>query len=457
MGTNLQAEPFLMASALYADRHMANIWSERSTVSCWLRVEASLARAQAQNGVIPATTAQALEAALVIDRIDLDKLWQETRNVGYPILPLISQVSEGLPSEVAGRLHYGATTQDIMDTGLALQIKDSIARLTQLVTAIGGSLLQAAREHSGTVLAARTHNQQAVPTTLGAKWAVYVDELGRQLDRLEQLEARACRVSLFGAGGTSAALGPTSASVRAEMARELGLGPAAIPWHASRDSLAEYVAVSASLAHSVARLAREIANLSRTEVGEVLEPGGHHRGASSTMPQKANPVTSEAVIGLTNLVRGLLTPAYAAMILEHERAAGEWQIEWDAIPRASCLTAAALSLMAELVPRLRVDPAAMSLNMSRDGGLVMAEAYMIRLAGPLGRGPAHDVVYEAASRSRSSGRDIESILQELVPTEAWLASTLSGPVDPASYLGETQLQVDAAAAAWADRSRREST
>lgn len=457
MGASEQSAPFLMLSALYTDDVMVALWSEHATVESWLKVEASLALAQAKHGVITAETAKALRAALVMQRIDLQRLWSDTRNVGYPILPLIRQVSDGLPDEVAGRLHFGATTQDIMDTGLALQLKQSLTRLRQLVTDIGDSLLRMARVHSSTVMAARTHNQQAVPTTLGAKWAVYVDELGRQLERLDQLEPRVCRISLFGAGGTSAALGPTSVAVREEMARDLGLVDAAIPWHASRDGLAEYVAVVASLAHSVARLAREIANLSRTEIGEILEPGGHHRGASSTMPQKANPIGSEAVIGLTNLVRGLLTPAFAAMVLEHERAAGEWQIEWDALPRASCLTAAALALMAGLLPDLRVNPEMMTANMSRDGGLVMAEAYMIRLAGPLGRGHAHDVVYESASRSRETGKSMQAILKDLVPPAAWAESTLEGPIDPQSYLGEARRQVDMAETIWARRSKRESS
>lgn len=440
--------PFFMLSELYADPVMNRVWSEGAFVEAWLRVEAALAWAQAENGVFEASIAEALEAALVLDHIDFDRLWHETRIVGYPIFPLIRQISERVPPAAAGRLHYGATTQDIMDSGIALQIKAAIARLRELLYAMGDALAEAADSHRTTVLAARTHNQQAVPTTLGAKWAVYLDEVGRQLLRLEQMEPRVCRVSLFGAGGTSAALGPTSAAVRAAMARRLGLEPAEIPWHVSRDSLVEYVAACASLAHTAARFAREVVNLSRTEIGEILEPGGHLRGASSTMPQKANPIVSEAVIGIANLVRGLVSPGYAAMVVEHERAAGEWQIEWDAIPRASCLTAAALALVVHLIPRLRVFPERMLHNLDHDGGLIMSEAYMIRLAATLGRSTAHDVVYEAARRARREGKKLESVLQTLVPSRAWAQAFVDGPIEPKAYLGEAEKIVDAALARW---------
>lgn len=457
MRADARSSPFLMLSALYADEAMTEVWSERSTIKAWLQVEAALARAQASNGVFPAGIADALAAALDIERIDPARLWRETRNVGYPILPLIRQVSEGLPSDVAGRLHFGATTQDIMDTGLALQLRDSIARLRELASTTGNALAHMAREHRATVMAARTHNQQAVPTTFGAKLAVYVDELARQLQRLDQLEERACRVSLFGAGGTSAALGSTAAAVRSGMASVLGLRDAAVSWHASRDTVTEYVAVCASLAHTAARLAREISNLSRTEIAEVLEPAGHHRGASSTMPQKANPVTSEAIIGLANVARGVVTPAYAAMVVEHERATGEWHIEWDVIPRASTVTAAALQLTAELVPELRVCPQRMTENLNHDGGLVMAEAYMIRLAGPLGRGVAHDLVYEAVVQARASGRGLAAVLQELVPPEAWDEATRDGPIGPAAYLGEAEELVEAALKTWSEAQRKART
>lgn len=448
MGRSTDSTPFMMLSSLYRDDVMSRIWSERSTIQTWLQVEAALARAQANHGVFPSETAEVLAAALDIERVDVGRLWRDTRNVGYPILPLIRQVGEGLPSEVAGRLHYGATTQDIMDTGMALQLVHSLARLRELVAQSGDALATLAHEHRATVMAARTHNQQAVPTTFGAKLASYVDEFARQLQRLDQLRERACRVSLFGAAGTSAALGPTALTVRAEMANLLGLRDATVSWHASRDALTEYVATCASLAHTAARLAREISNLSRTEVGEVLEPAGHHRGASSTMPQKANPVTSEVIIGMANVVRGLLAPSYAAMVVEHERATGEWHIEWDVIPYASTVTASALRLAAELVPGLRVDTERMAANLNLDGGLVLAEAYMIRLARQLGRGVAHDLVYEAVVEARATRRDLASVLAEIAPPEAWQQASLEGDIGPADYVGETEALVAGALEAW---------
>jgi len=445
-----------MLSDLYHDAEMSEIWSESTTVNMWLRTEAELARAQAEHGLFSRDIAEGLAAALILSNVDLDRLWRDTKVVGYPILPLTQQISEAVSPEVGGRLHYGATTQDIMDTGLSLQLKASISRLRDLLLSVGDALAASVSAHRHTIMAARTHNQQAVPTTLGAKWAGYLDEVARHLVRLTQLEDRLCRVSLFGAGGTAAALGPTSASVRERLAALLNLQVAGVSWHAARDSVAEYLSLCILLSHTAARFAREVSNLSRTEIGEVLEPGGYHRGASSTMPQKSNPITSEVILGLANLARGSAIPGYSAMLVEHERAAGEWQIEWDALPQTSCLTATALAMAAELIPTLRVFPEVMSENMRKDGGLVMSEAYMIRLVESMGKGPAHDLVYEAAVRARKEELPLPEVLFAMMANDLWRETIGDCVIDPSSYLGECESVVEAVLAAWSElRAKRE--
>lgn len=439
---------FHLLSDLYADPAMAEVFGEERTIAAWLEVEAALAEAQGDVGVLPQETARVLAAAVRRVAIDRERLWNETRVVGYPILPLIRQAGAQLPAAVAGRLHFGATTQDIMDTGWALQVRDALARLDDLLVGWGDALADAALRHAGTVMAGRTHNQQAVPTTFGAKLATLLDEVRRHRQRLAELRPRACRVSLFGAGGTAAALGPRSADVRARLAARLGLEGADVPWHAARDAVAEFVSVAALTAQTAARFAREVANLSRTEIGEVFEPAGHHRGASSTMPQKANPITAEVILGLASIVRGYVGAGLGAMLVEHERATGEWHVEWDAVPRTATLAAGALAAAGELTRGLRVDADAMRRNLAHDHGLIMAEAFMIRLAGPLGQAGAHDRVYAATADARHGGVPLAEALRARVDAADWRAAGLDDAVTPESYLGEATAVAQRAAHAW---------
>ncbi|MGW0204015.1 lyase family protein, partial [Nonomuraea sp. NPDC003201] len=325
-------QTFKLLPELFGDGAMTEIFSAERTVLAWLRTEAALARAQAEEGVISEADARAIEAACVPANIDVRRLWSEAVNVGYPILPLVRMISAALPEGPNGRVHYGATTQDIMDTGLALQMGEALDHLRALLGSFGGALARLVAEHAGTVVAARTHAQQAVPTTFGAKMAVLLAEVTRQRDRVSEAARRVRVVSLFGAGGTSAAMGERSSQVRERVAGVLGLGTTEVPWHVARDGVAEFGVTCASLAATAARFAREVVDLSRTEVGEVREAGGHHRGASSTMPQKANPIGCEAVIGMSGTAGALSSGLFRAMEAGHERAAGEWQVEWYVVP-----------------------------------------------------------------------------------------------------------------------------
>lgn len=443
-------QPFSLLSRLYTDGPMRAIFSEEATVRAWLEVEAALARGQAELGLIPTGDAEAIATACRVEAVDLDRLWSEAANVGYPILPLVRQLSDHLPAGPDGRVHLGATTQDIMDSGLALQLRQALDRLDSLCIDVGDALAGLVERHRDTVLAARTHGLQAVPTTLGAKLAVLVDEVIRHRERLAQLRPRVCRLSMFGAGGTSAAYGERVAELRRTVAVRLGLAVTDIPWHVARDGLAELTFTSAAMAKTCARLAREVIDLSRTEIDELREADGHHRGASSTMPQKANPIWAEGIVGLAVSAATASAAMLRAMEAGHERAAGEWHAEWDALPRVVCLSAAALSTAARLLRGLRVDPEAMRRNLSADGGALMAEAYMIRFAPALGRERAHDLVYEMVRAARASGRS----LAEEVTRRADEAGELGGqlPIPPEAYLGDAARICTTALARW-----REST
>lgn len=435
------AAVFSLLATLYVDDMTAQVFSERRTVESWLAAEVALARAQAGAGVISTDDAARIAAAAVMANVDLPRLWRESRNVGYPILPLVRMLAEALPGGAGGRVHYGATTQDIMDSGLALQLSEALTRLAALVGRFGDALAAHVDVHRRTVMAARTHAQQAVPTTFGAKLAVLLDELGRHAQRLREVRPRVCRVSLFGAGGTSAALGPHATEIRTAMAAELGLASSGVPWHVARDGIAELGGLCALLSATSCRFAREVIDLSRTEVGEVSEPQGHHRGASSTMPQKANPILSEAVVGMAATAGALASSLYRAMEAGHERAAGEWQIEWQVVPQLAVLAASSLAVAAEIAEGLVVETAAMRRNLTADGGLLMAEAHMMRLAPELGRERAHDLVYAAAKRARGNGTSLEEAL-------GGARSDGGESLRPDDYLGAAEAICDEALQTW---------
>ncbi|MFC3996633.1 lyase family protein [Nocardiopsis sediminis] len=440
--------PFSLLTHLAGDEEQAALFSAGSCIDGWLATERALALAQARHGVISASDAAAIVAAAHPEAIDADALWATARNVGYPILGLVRQVAAALPDGPNGRVHYGATTQDIMDTGLALQLSRSLAALDRRLARLGDALAARAEEHAATVMAGRTHGQQAVPTTFGATLGTLLAQLARHRERLAQAHPRIAVVSLFGAAGTAAALGPKSAQVRAEMADILGLRPADVPWHVDRDGVAEFGWLCATITAACAKFARNIADLSRTEIGEVSEPYSAHRGASSTMPQKVNPISSEVIIGLSGTAGALASSLARLQEAGHERAAGEWQIEWQVVPQLAVLAGSALAEAAVVAEGMRVDTARMRANLGLDGGLVMAEAQMIQLAAALGREDAHDLVYEAAVRARRDGTGLAGALRT-VAAEQGRAELLPEPlVGPDDYLGEAAAVARNAVKAW---------
>jgi 3-carboxy-cis,cis-muconate cycloisomerase len=427
--------PLCLLGGLYGDAAMAEIFSESQTIVSWLRVEAGLAQAQADCQVLTCDEAKAIGRACKLENISQGRLWSEARNVGYPILPLIRMIAEATEPSASGRVHYGATTQDIMDSGLALQLRDALTRLESQICEFGDALAHHAAEHASTPIAGRTHAQHAVPTTFGAKLAVYLDELVRHLERLGEARRRACVVSLFGAGGTAAALGPKSAKVRRRMAELLELEPAEISWHVARDRLAEFGQLCCLLAATCGRFATEIIHLSRNEIQEVTERRGHHRGASSTMPQKSNPIECEAVTGWAIVASSQASALYQFMRPGHERSAGEWQAEWVVIPQLAWIAASALGLCVGIAREMQVFPDMMRRNLDSQKGLIMAEAYMIRLAPSLGQARAHDLVYAAVREAMQSGQTLSAAVAAELPTHlADLAKEF--PIAPEDYLGE---------------------
>jgi 3-carboxy-cis,cis-muconate cycloisomerase len=300
------------------------------------------------------------------------------------------------------------------------------------------------------VMPGRTHAQPAVPITLGGKIAVWLSELARHVERLRSARARLAIVQLFGAAGTAAALGPRSRDVRHAVAERLGLGVVDVPWHTARDGVAEAGFALAALAGLCARLAREVVELSRPEIGELREEGGHQRGASSTMPQKANPIGSEAVIGMSVLAAHHAGALLAALQGTHERSAGEWQVEWDAVPAVFAAAGGAVAGAARVVEGLRVFPERMRANLELDGGTIMAEAAMMAVGEVLGRAEAHAAVYEASALARSENVSLAEAMRTTLAHDVLAAlPPLDEVLAPDAYLGETDAIVTAACESWA--------
>ena len=430
------------------DEEISRLFSEQSLVAVWLEVEQALALAQAELSVIPQTAAEAIVTAAVPAHIDLVRLRENTSVVGYPILPLLEQIAEASPD--AGRyVHWGATTQDVMDCGLALIASQALDRMHVLARELGDALAIAADRHRSTVMPGRTHAQPAVPITFGLKVAVWLSELTRHAERLRSARERIGVVQLFGAAGTAAALGDRSHEVRGLLAQRLGLRVVDVPWHTARDAIAETGFVLAALAATCGKLAHEVVELSRPEIGELHEAAGRHRGASSTMPQKSNPVGSELVIALSALAGQNAGALLLALQGTHERAAGEWQIEWDALPLVFATASGAVAESRRIVDGLSVFPERMRENLDAEGGSIMAESVMMALADLVGRSAAHDLVYEASTLARRQGIPLEEALRTTLDRDLLARlGPLEKLLDPHSYLGEANRIITVALDRW---------
>ncbi|CAB4844891.1 unannotated protein [freshwater metagenome] len=423
---------------LYGDSRMHDLWSLKSTLTYWLLVEAQLAGALGDAQVISSEDAQSIIEACSEKNIDVARLIRESKNVGYPIVSLVSMICESLPADQAGKVHWGATTQDIMDSALVLQIRDAIEYLLVLQERLGDAISDLTQKYAKTVMPGRTHGKQATPTTFGAKCAVFLDQISSDRQRLIDAYRGISSVSLHGAAGTSAALYPHGQQVRSALAKRLGLENTIIPWHVNRSAvIAVGDAVSACL-QMLARLAREIIDLSRTEIAEVSEGSSQYKGASSTMPQKANPIESESIIGYAISGESHAMALHRASEAAHERSSGEWQIEWRVLPDIFACAASALSLAVTSMQNLQVFPEQMAKNCSFDGGLLLAEAAMMHLAPRIGRDKAHKLLYEVCLECRKIGQSFESTLQVKLGKD-FEESFKGFSFNPADHIGEAPL------------------
>lgn len=431
---------------LYGTQEMRDVFSDEAYVGRMIEVEAALSRAQSKVGIIDAGAGAALTKAVASVTIDYQKLSHDTENVGYPVLPLVTQLVSQLDPDVARFVHWGATTQDIMDCASQLQMRRGLqlvrAELQDLVTILSSL----ATTHRDTPMAGRTHLQHALPCTFGFKCAVYLSSVVRHLERLTEIEQRCLLVQFGGAAGTLASLGTddTGVRVRAALAQELGLVDPPITWHVARDTIAEILNFLALVGGSLGKIAYDILIMASSEFGELSEPFVSHRGASSTMPQKRNPISAEVIFAASKLLRSQAALGLDAMITDFERASGPWHLEWAAIPTAFVLAAGALHQTAFALGGLVVHTDAMLNNLvSCTHGLIVSEAVMMGLAPHFGRQAAHDLVYEACRQSIDTKRSLFDVLRTLPDVTARFDDeSLRRVCDPTNYMGSSQIMVD---------------
>lgn len=406
---------------LWGTEELREIFDERARIESWLGILVALAEAQAELGIVPREAAGAIAAAASIEALDLDYVAEQTRETGHSTLGLIRGLERVLPPGVSEWVYYGATVQDLTDTWTALTIKRVGGIVWADLREIEALVLDLARTHRDTPMAGRTHGQPGAPITFGLKAAGWADEIRRHLDRLREGSPRFLVGQLGGAVGSLAFFGESGPELRRRFCERLGLADPAISWTTARDRPAEFVSLLAMVAATLARIATEVYELQRSEIGELREPALPGGVGSITMPHKRNPERSEHIVTLSRLVRAQAALVLEGMVQEHERDGRGWKVEWVALPEACLLTGAALSFAKQVLAGLEVDAEAMSRNIEARRGLLSSELLLSTLAPTLGKHRAQDRLQEIFAEAARAG----SSLAEAVAAAPDIALLLS--------------------------------
>lgn len=431
----------------FSTEAMGEAVSDLAWVQRMLDVEAAIARAEARVGLIPPAAAGVIAASCDAARFDVDQLGREAVAAGNPVIPLVRALTALLPAEASRYVHWGVTSQDVLDTAMMLIARDGLELIGQDLDRVAEACARLVERHRSTVMPGRTLLQHALPITFGLKAAGWLTAVVEARERLTELRERRLAIQFGGAAGTLASLGARGLEVAGQLSAELGLAEPVVPWHTARARVAELGLVAGVVAGTMGKIALDVALLMQTEVAEVSEPSGPGRGGSSTLPQKRNPVGAAAVNACARGVNGQVAVLLAAMGQDHERAAGAWQAEWAAVSEVLRLTAGAVSRSLEVLDGLTVDEVRMRSNLDLSGGMLMSEHVMMVLAERIGRHEAHEVVRGAAEKAASSGRPFrEALLADPVVADHLGPAELDTALDPAGYLGSTEPLIDRALA-----------
>ena len=417
-----------------------------------LDFEAALSRAEAKAGVIPAAAVPSVEAKCRAELFDFQALASAAVSAGNLAIPMVKHLTSLVASEdpeAARYVHWGATSQDVIDTGLVLQLREAFDWMEPQLHALGDAIANLADRHRETLMVARTLLQQALPTTFGLKAAGWLDAVARHFTRMREIRGRDLTLQFGGAAGTLAALREKGIAVASALADELKLPQPDAPWHSHRDRFAEIAAVFGLLAGTLGKIARDVALLMQTEVGEVREPSANERGRSSAMPHKHNPVGSVVALAAATRLPGLVSAMLTAMTMDHERGVGGWHAEWETLADIVTLTGGSLLQMSGVVSELHVDSDAMTRNLQRSHGQIMAEAVATGLAERLGRADAHMIVEQACAKAAADGTDLRTALvSDVRVRQALPVGDLEWLLSPRNYLGSSDKLIDRILASW---------
>jgi 3-carboxy-cis,cis-muconate cycloisomerase len=428
---------------IFTSDAMRQVWSDENRTAKYVEIERALAIVQGRLGIIPKEAADEIVRHCHIDRIDMARLRQQTERIGYPILGVVTQINQLCRDKLGEFVHWGATTQDITDTATVLQIREALQIVDDELAAIANAMAKLAKEHRLTPVIGRSNLQQAIPVTFGYKMAGLLSAVLRHRERLAQLKERVLVGEFAGAAGTLASLEKGAMETQAGLCAELGLKQPVIAWHTIRDNIAETGALLGLIGGTLGKLSMDVKLMMQTEVGEVFEPYHHGRGSSSTMPQKRNPIASCYIHAAISVVRQHSAALMDAMVADHERSTGPWEIEWIVLPEAFCLIAGALKQSRAIVEGLEVDAAAMMRNIEMTGGLVMSEAVMMGLGPYIGREYAHDLVYDLCRESLAKKTPLIDLLVAHPEIARHVGrAELERMLAPANYLGQSGVMVD---------------
>lgn len=431
---------YVIDSRLFRDQFstpaMRHIFSDEMTVQKWLDFEAALAKVEAKLGVIPQHAADEIVRKAKVELFDLEEIKLEMDRTSHPIVPLLRAIKKVCDGDAGEFVHWGATTQDVTDTGTVLQLREALDEIGSNTAALHRNVCSLAARHRDTIVVGRSHGQHALPVTFGFKVAVWAAEIGRHLQRLEEMRGRLLVGQFSGAVGTLAALGDQGLAVQNALMAELGLGCPQITWHTARDSIGEMVCVLAMTVATVGKIAHEIYSLQRTEFSELEEPFAEGKVGSSTMPHKRNPPACETIVAISRLVRQTVPLAIEAIGAEHERDKVVLQTEREFIARVCCLSDAAIRKAVHVIGGLSVRSDRMETNLFLQKGLLMSEAVMMHFGNVLGRQEAHEMIYKICMEAFETDVPFKDLLMRDETIAAAITSDeLDELLDPKNYTG----------------------
>jgi 3-carboxy-cis,cis-muconate cycloisomerase len=433
---------------IFSDARMRQVWSDENRTAKYLDIERALAKVQGQLGLIPQEAADEIVRNCELSMIDWDKLKAKTEQIGYPIIAVVNQINANCRDRLGEYCHWGATTQDITDTAMILQMREGLALVEQDLADIADALAVLAKQYRDTPIIGRSNLQQATPITFGYKMASILAGIERHRERLQQLKPRVLMGEFGGASGTLSSLEKGAMETQAALMKELGLAQPLISWHTVRDTVAEVGAFLGLVGGSLGKIAMDVKLLMQTEVAEVFEPFAPGRGSSSTMPQKRNPISCLYIHANISVARQHAAALMDAMVADHERSTGPWEIEWVSVPEIFCLMSGALKQTKFVLQGLEVDADRMRANMDMTNGLVMSEAVMMGLGTYLGREYAHDLVYELCRQALKENRPLIDILEAHPEINRHVdRAQLEHLCNPVHHVGQAGVMVDRVLAA----------